>query len=152
MLLQAWIAATLFTQYGFGRQFGTSSARVIVEPDGHTGPDLGLPVAWRQSAPCHKSSNGINGGWRFSHAARFLQVPFFFRLEMTHWPDMRNVSGARQTEHWRLRGGAGGRAILASVGLGRIPGWQCWHSGRDGSSGDTIRVGTASGSSNRTES
>jgi hypothetical protein len=70
-----------------------------------------------------------------------LQVPFFFRLEMTHWPDMRNVSGARQMEHWRLRGGAGGRAILASVGLGRVPGWQYWHSGRAAFSGDTMRVG-----------
>jgi len=54
---------------------------------------------------------------------------------------MRNVSGARHMEHWRLRGGAGGRAILASVGDGRVPGWQYWHSGRDGFSGDTMRVG-----------
>lgn len=110
---------------------------VIATPAEQAGrPLVNLP-------PCslHKSPNGINGDWRFSHAARFLQVPFLLRLEMAHWPDMRNVSGARQTEHWRLRGGAGGRAILASVGLGRVPGWQCWHSGRDGSSGDTIRVG-----------
>jgi hypothetical protein len=83
----------------------------------------------------------MSGGCRFSHAARFLQVPFFFRLEMIHCPLPRNVSGARQTEHWRLRGGFGGLAILASVGLGRVPGWQCWHSGRAGSSGDRIRVG-----------
>jgi hypothetical protein len=108
-------------------------------------PQIVIREEWAKLAPSigkgHKSSNGINGGWRFSHAARFLQVPFFFRLEMTHWPDMRNVSGARQMEHWRLRGGAGGRAILASVGDGRVPGWQCWHSGRAAFSGDTMRVG-----------
>jgi hypothetical protein len=89
----------------------------------------------------HKSPIGMSGGCRLSHAVRFLQVPFFFRLEMIHCPLLRNVSGARQTEHWRLRGGFGGLAILASVGLGLVPGWQCWHSGRAGSSGDRIRVG-----------
>jgi len=76
---------------------------------------------------------------------------------MIHCPLPRNVSGARHTEHWRLRGGFGGLAILASVGLGLVPGWQCWHSGRAGFNGDRIRVGIrheaqnwVSGISNRT--